>query len=492
MLSSSESNRPNELTTERKALTINLDTEIYGTFAEIGAGQEVARHFFKAGGAAGTIAKSMSAYDMKFSDEIYGRTTRYVSRDRLIQMLDHEFSLLVDRLASERGSNTCFFVFADTVTTSGFNKDRDAHGWMGIRFQLRPGDPPTDIIMHIRMLDKASIAQQEALGILGVNFIYATFLMRDDIEAFIQSLPDNVGTARIEVDRLEFSGHGMGEVDNRIVNLQLVRYGLTNAVIFGRDGSIQLASELLYKKSVLVERGSFRPITHVNIDMLRCASAQFMQEPETGGRECVTMLEITMNNLLAEGEIDYADFIARIDTISAAGYPVLISNYMEFYRLSAYFRRNTQHMIGIVLGVNLLLEVFKDSYYQNLDGGILEALGRLFKDKVKLYVYPMSAECFNRFLNLSPSVNASQAPDDVLITARNVQVEQHLRNLYAYLLENRFIDSIVGFNESHLHIFSKDVLPMIRAGDSVWENFVPAEVAVKIKANPWWTGQKQG
>lgn len=488
MSSSTESTRPNELTTERKALTVNLDSEIYGTFAEIGAGQEVARHFFKAGGAAGTIAKSMSAYDMKFSDEIYGRTTRYVSHDRLLQMLDHEFSLLVDRLEKERGSNTCFFVFADTVTTTGFNKDKDAHGWMGMRFQLRPGDPPTDIIMHIRMLDRTNGAQQEALGILGVNFIYATFLMRDDVECFIQSLPDNVGTSRIEVDRLEFSGHGMEAIDNRILNLQLVRHGLTNAVMFDKDGSIQLASEALYKKAVLVERGSFRPITHVNIDMLRCASAQFMQEPETRGQEITTLLEITMNNLLAEGEIDYADFIARIDTISAMGFPVLISNYMEFYRLSAYFRRNTQHMIGIVLGVNLLLEVFKDSYYQNLDGGILEALGRLFKDKVKLYAYPMSGSGYNRFLNLAPPSNAPQAAPDILITAQNIQVERHLRNLYAYLLENHYIDSIVGFDENHLHIFSKDILPMIRNGDPAWQELVPEPVATMIKNNPWWTG----
>ncbi len=487
MSSSPESSRPNELTTERKALTVNLDSEIYGTFAEIGAGQEVARHFFKAGGAAGTIAKSMSAYDMKFSDEIYGHSTRYVSRDRLIQMLDHEFTLLVDRLHKERGNNTCFFVFADTVATTSFKNDKDAHGWMGIRFQLRPGDEPTDIIMHIRMLDKTSGAQQEALGILGVNFVYATFLMRDDPEMFIQSLPDNVGTPRIEVDRLEFTGHGMSAIDNRILNLQLVRHGLTNAVMFGQDGSVLLASEALYKKAVLVERGSFQPLTHVNIDMLRCAGAQFIQEPEARGSEIITLLEITMNNLLSEGEIDYDGVTARIDTIAAMGFPVLISNYMEFYRLSAYFRRNTQHMIGIVLGVNLLLEIFKDTYYQNLDGGILEALGRLFKEKVKLYAYPMSGTGYNRFLNISnTNTNVPKATPDILITAQNIQVERHLRNLYAYLLENHYIDSIVGFDEDHLHIFSKDILPMIRKGDPAWLEYVPEPVADSIKSNSWW------
>ncbi|MBC2596049.1 TonB-dependent receptor [Ruficoccus amylovorans] len=484
---------PSELTTNRKALLVNLDQNVYGTFAEIGAGQEVARHFFKAGGAAGTIAKSMSAYDMKFSDEIYGKASRYVSRDRLSQMLDHEYSLLINRLSESRGDNTTFFVFANTVAAASYNNNKNCHGWMGMRYQISPNSPPSDIIIHVRMWDKTGSAQQEALGIAGVNFIWAALVYYKEMGEFIPSLIDNLGNERLEVDMLEFHGPDFEQVENRVVSLQLVEHGLTNAVMFGSDGSVLQPSEFLYKKSLLVERGSFRPITHVNTDMLKCAGAQFMQEDSVQGEPVVALLEITMKNLLAGGtDIDYEDFLARADAINCLGYHVLVSNYMEYYRLSAYFRRYTQKMIGIVLGINHLQEIFNEEYYEDLDGGILESFGRLFKANVKLYVYPMKGNSYNSYISGSEAKEklldsgANGFADEMLITADNLKVKSKLRHLYSYLIENHFIEPVIGAAPGHLDIFSRNVLRQITEKNPAWEKSVPPRVAELIKSRGLW------
>jgi hypothetical protein len=402
--------KPELLTTNRKALTINLGESRYGTIAEIGAGQEVARYFFQAGGASGTIAKTMSAYDMAFSDAIYGKAPRYVSRERLTTMLNHEYSLLEERLAGTRGNRTAFFVFADTVATRSFKGDNDAHGWMGIRFQVHPQEPPNDIILHLRMWDKEAVLQQEALGIFGVNFIYGAFFYRTAPEKFIRSLVDNLSTDRIEVDMLKFAGPAFAQVDNRLLSLLLVQTGLTNAVMFGPDGDVLQPSEVLYKKAILVERGSFRPVTLVNLDMLNCATAQFLQEPAVKGKPVMVLMEITMNNLLAAGRLDAADFLARVDLLGAIGYTVLISNYPEFFRLTSYFRRYTKEMIGVALGINNLVEIFNEKYYDNLEGGILESFGRLFRNAVKLFVYPMREAAFARYLAGGPAAGAAVRP----------------------------------------------------------------------------------
>ncbi len=475
------------LTTNRKALTINLNDEQYGTFAEIGAGQEVARVFFHAGGASGTIAKTISAYDMTFSDAIYGKAPRYVSHERLELMLEHEFNLLVERLAQQRGDRTTFFVFADTVATKNFKGTNEAHGWMGIRFQAEAGGAPSDIILHVRMWDKENVLQQEALGIVGTNLVYGAFYFRDDPRKFIESLLDNLSADRIEVDMLKFIGPAFAHVDNRLMSLHLVHFGLTNAVMFGPGGDVQQPSEVLYKKAILVERGSFRPVTHVNVDMLNCATAQFVQEPLVKGKDVIVLMEITMNNLLAAGELDAQDFLSRVDLLADIGFTVLISNYSEYYRLTSYFRRYTKEMIGVAMGINNLIEIFNEKYYENLEGGILESFGRLFRHSVRLYVYPMRQEAYDRYLMNGQVVPAPGATgshtfaSNVLINAKNVQVVDHLRNLYNHLLENHYIDSIVGFDRDILHIFSRDVLRRIKENDATWEQMVPTSVATAIK-----------
>ncbi len=483
----SQSDQKTLLTTNRKALTINLDEPKYGTFAEIGAGQEVARVFFQAGGASGTIAKTISAYDMAFSDAIYGKAPRYVSRERLSLMLEHEYNLLIERLAASRGDRTTFFVFADTVAARNYKGTNEAHGWMGVRFQTEPGGVPNEIVIHVRMWDKENVLQQDALGIVGTNLIYGAFYYRDDPRKFTESLLDNLSADRIEVDMLKFSGAAFGHVDNRLMSLYLVQFGLTNAVMFGANGEVLQPSEILYKKAILVERGSFRPVTHVNVDMLNCASAQFVQEPLVKGKDIVVIMEITMNNLLAAGSLDAQDFLSRVDLLAELGFTVLISNYSEYFRLTSYFRRYTKEMIGVAMGINNLLEIFNEKYYENLEGGILESFGRLFRHSVKLYVYPMRQDAYGHYLNSAPTAPAPTATAansfaaSVLINAKNVQVVDHLRNLYNHLLENHYIECIVGFDSSILHIFSRDVLRRIKERDSTWEQMVPESVVSAIK-----------
>ena len=476
------------LTTNRKALTINLDEPKYGTFAEIGAGQEVARVFFQTGGASGTIAKTISAYDMTFSDAIYGKAPRYVSRERLGLMLDHEYKLLNERLAAQRGDRTTFFVFADTVAARNFKGTNEAHGWMGIRFQTEPGGPTNDVVLHVRMWDKENVLQQQALGIIGVNLIYGALYYHADPRKLVESLLDNLSADRIEVDMLKLSGPAFQNVDNRLMSLLLVQFGLTNAVMFGPDGDVLQPSEVLHHKPILVERGSFRPVTHVNVDMLNCATAQFVQEPLVKGKQVVVLMEITMNNLLAAGELDAQDFLARVDLLGDIGFNVLISNYSEYYRLTSYFRRYTKEMIGVAMGINNLIEIFNEKYYENLEGGILESFGRLFRNSVKLYVYPMRQEGFDIYNptgQTAPAGNRAATghafASAVLINAKNVQIADHLRNLYAHLLEAHYIDCIVGFDPSILHIFSRDVLRRIKEGDATWERMVPDAVVIAIK-----------
>src|ERR1700722_17139202 len=471
------------LTTTQKALTVNLDVPKYGTFAEIGAGQEVAREFFHAGGASATVAKSISAYDMVFSDAIYGKAPRYVSRERLRKMLDHEYELLLERLSASRGDHTNFFVFADTVSTINYQGTNEAHGWLGIRFQTEPLGEPSEIILHVRMWDKDAALQQQALGIVGVNLVYGALYYRNDPRKLIESFADNLAIDRIEIDMLNFSGHCFGKIDNRLMSLHLVEFKLTNAVMFGQQGEVLQPSEVLHKKAILVERGSFRPVTHVNVDMINCAAAQFLQEPLVKGKEVVILMEITMNNLLSGGALDAQDFLTRVDLLADIGFTVLISNYSEYFRLTSYFRRYSKEMIGVAMGINNLLEIFNEKYYDNLEGGILESFGRLFRNAVKLYIYPMTEEAYERYVVDARGTGTSvhSFSSNVLVNAKNVRIVDHLSSLYAHLLENHYIESIVGSDTNILNIFSRDVLKKIKDNDLLWETMVPIPVAEAIK-----------
>jgi len=452
------------LGTHQKALQINLDESKYGTFAEIGAGQEVARWFFRVGGAAGTIAKTISAYDMIISDAIYGHSERYVSRQRLETMLNHEYGLLLERLREKRGATTRFFVFSDTVVARSYSRRDDAHGWLGIRFQTEPGNEPSQIIVHVRLWDKENLQEQEALGIVGVNLVHGAMYLHDDPATLIVSLIDNIGAERLEVDLIQFTGPAFSNVDNRLMALQLVQGGLTNAALFTSDGTVIQPADAFYKKCILVSRGSFRPVTKVTLDMLKCAQATFVQEPNVQGEEVLTLMEMTLRNLTDGDKIDHQDFLERVDILAALGNTVLISNFAEHHRLASYFFRYTKKMIGMTMGVPTLKEIFDEKYYADLAGGILESFGRMFKNDLKLYVYPLL-----------------DAKTGALINAANLRVAPNLRHLHAYLIENRFIEGLRDYDESVLGVFSRDVLQRIRSGDHSWEEMVPAQVARTIR-----------
>ncbi|MFL6540687.1 MAG: TonB-dependent receptor [Chthoniobacterales bacterium] len=450
--------------TNRKAFQINLDAKKYGTFAEIGAGQEVARRFFHVGGAAGTVAKTMSAYDMTFSDSIYGSGDRYVSRARLRRMLDHEYALLVERLDAKFGGERTFFVFADTVAARSFKQHNESHGWLGVRFQTETRGEPSEIIIHVRMLDEANVDQQEALGVVGVNLLYGAFY-QEDPQKLIASLQDNLAENRIEVDMIKFSGPAYTRVDNRLMCLQLVSQGLTNAIMFRADGETVQPAEVFYKKAILVERGSFRPVTYATNDMLTGARRVFLEQCSCSENDLVVLMEMTLENLLSEGQLNHGDFLARVDILGALGRTVLVSKFGEYYRLAAYLSRYTNRMIGLVMGVPSLMEIFDEKYYLNLEGGILEALGRMFKSGLKLYVYPMLGEANGQ-----------------LVSAKTIDVAPNLRSLFQYLIDNEFIQEVADYNPAYLRIHPPEVLAKLQSGDPGWESMVPPEVVEIIKA----------
>jgi hypothetical protein len=483
-----DSHDPKLPTLNRKALDINLDPQVYGTFAEIGAGQEVARLFFRVGGASGTVAKSMCAYDMTFSDTIYGKSERYVSRERLDTMLDHEYGLLIERLGKQRGESTCFFAFADTVATTSYGSDRDGEGWLGLRFQSLPGETPSEIIIHCHLLDRESQRQQLAIGAIGTNLIHSAYYLRKTPERMLKALLDHVGNHRAEIDMLEVKGPAFADFDNRQLALKLVRLGLTNAVLFSAQGSVIQPSAALYKKAVLVERGRFRPLTNASLDMIQRADDAFREEPDVLDKPTLTLFEMTLNNLIGEAAPDTSDFLDRVDMINALGYPVLVSNYPEYYRLATYFRRYTREKVGIVMGINNLLEIFNEKYYGELAGGILEAFGRLFKNSVTLYVYPMQRsglERYRRFAMTQALLEASAKngePLPEIVTGDNVFVDDHLKHLFLYLRKNGSIRAIEGYETAALSAFPRDVLEAIRRNEPGWEAHVPAIVADHIRS----------
>jgi hypothetical protein len=461
--------------TLQKALRINLDPRWYGTVAEIGAGQEVARWFFRAGGAAGTIAKSMSAYDMAVSDAVYGKSDRYVSLGRLQAMLEHELDLNVDRLGDSRGDTTSFFAFADTVVARSYSGGNECHGWMGVRFQAAPQDEPSQIVLHVRMLDEDAKLQQEALGIVGVNLMHAAFFDHHEPDRVVQSLLDRLTTGRIEIDMIQFRGIEFRRVDNRLMALKLVQLGLSGVAMFGPDREVLQPSETLRKSAILVERGSFRPPTVVNIDMLECARAKFELDPAVAGKPVLALTELTMRNLLAGGQdVDRRDFLARADLLAACGMTVLISDYFEYNRLAAYLSARTPERIGIVMGVPSLADLFDEKNHSQLPGGILESFGRLFKSDLKLFVYPMQ--------NLSTGE---------LITVDDVKVDPVLQPLFDYLAGRGSFVNLDNYRPDYLPIYSRDVLRRIASGDREWEAMVPPAVAELIIRRSFFGHAKQ-
>jgi hypothetical protein len=445
--------------TRDKAFELNIDPQVYGTFAEIGAGQETANWFFRASGAAGLVAKTISAYDMTMSDAIYGRAERYVSANRLAAMLDHENAILLERLGPKRGKDTTFFSFCNTVRARGYQDCGECHGWLGIRFQMKPGDPPSDIILHVRMLDQRAIDQMEALGIIGVNLIHSAFRHRGHLKRFVESLLDNLTPGRVEVDLLKFTGHGYGFFDNRLCALQLVESGLTDATMFLPNGEVVQPAEALYRHPVLLLRGSFDPVMNIHLAMLEQTREGFSRSlPDADRDAAIELCEISMANLLRGPGIDPVDFLDRSDALQSLGKTVLVSRCAEFHRIAAFLNRCTNKPVGIILSIGLLNELFKSKWSENLAGGLLESFGRLFKEGVSLQVFPWK----NR-------------KTGELVTAETFLAPENSRHLYQHFVENGRIKGVACGDESLLAHTGRDVCRMILSGDERWHGLVPEQ-----------------
>lgn len=456
------------LSAKQKALRINLNQDIYGTFAEIGAGQEVVRHFFRAGGASGTIAKAISAYDKDFSDALYGAEEkgRYVCQSRLEKMLKHEYQLIEERLPRDKHPTKQYFIFANTVATINYQKTSQGHGWFGVKFQTSAEEEPSEVFLHARLHENDALQQQATTGKLGVNLMYGCFFSHDNPREILLSLYDNIERDHMEIDMIQMNGPAFKNVDNRILSLQLVKEGMTDAVIFTPDGVNRQASDVLYKKNILAIRGSFRPVTKVNIDMIAKGLKKFKQEPKVDPDNIQVLFEITLNNLKGEGDVDEQDFLDRADILCSLGQTVLISNYKKYYKLIEFFSRHTKKRMGVILGAATLIEIFDEKYYRNLNGGILEAFGILFSRDLKILLYPWK----------------DQKSGD-LWTTNTSPIHPRLQPLFNYLTFNKKIVDIEDYNEEVLSIFSTEAFKRIKSGEGGWEHMVPDFVDRIIKEN---------
>ncbi len=453
--------RNSNISTRQKALEINLDEERYGTFVEIGAGQEVARQFFSAGAAAGTVAKTMSAYDMQISDEIYGKAGAYVSRERLEQMLGREYDLLLKRLKDSRPITTQFFSYAATVTARSFKQKNECHGWLGIETQLYPEAPPSRIILHVRMLDDDNQSQTEALGILGVNLIYGAFYYKSQPKWVIEGLLDNIGSDRLEIDLIEFSGPYYTDVDNRLMNLHLIRSWCCRGVMFDTDGASIVPSSAMRKKDILVMRGSFKPPAKLHLDMSSAAIDQLTSMGSLSERGVLNIAEITMSELTSDGEQDDASFLARVDLLVKLGFHVLISDYLRHFRLRSWIRNFTNNRIAVVMSVYDLNKIFDEAFYAGLEGGILVAMGKLFSDDTNVFVYPAKI-------------------DGELVTLDNAKVPEKVKYLLSYLVMNKFVLPIENYTEENLHISPPELATQMLQGRGEWEKALPPGIAEEI------------
>ena len=460
------------LSPKQKALEINLDPRIYGAFAEIGAGQETARHFFQAGGAAGTIAKTISAYDMAMSDAIYGKeeTHRYVCEPRLLKMLNREFSLIVKRLQSTRPDDTCFFAFSNTVAARSFKGQTDGQGWLGVRFQAYPKAPPSDAVIHIKMFDKENLQQQETVGRVGVNLIHACFNFCHDHETFVKALMDGLSRDRIEVDMIRVDGPAFKGEDSRVWSLELVKRGFTDGIMFDSKGNVLQVTDTLYKKNILVCRGSYRPPTLVNIDMLETGVRNFSHDlPDSEKNSIAVLPEISMTKFLERGSFDNEDFLARVELLASLDYGVLITNLDAYHELSSYLASYTKKKVAIVLGVYNLEDILDENKYAKHTTGLLGGLGSLIGHNTRLFVYPASEE------------DQGKGEMDSLKTSNNIAIKDNVKPLMQFFKKNNLIKDIKDFKKDATGIWSRTVLRMIQSGEDGWEKMVPEIVAKTVK-----------
>ena len=450
--------------TQEKAFEINMDKGVYGTFAEIGAGQETANWFFRSSGASGTVAKTISAYDMTVSDTLYGQARRYVSEERLKQMMDYEYSQLINRLGEQRGQNTCFFSFCNTVKAKGYRDNGPWSAWIGVRFQLRPGLPASDFVMHVRLLVPDHDVQMRILGVLGVNLLYALFYKRDRMEEFVKCVGDNVDREFYEIDFMRFSGHGFSMFDNRILALELVRAGLSEATLLCPDGTVAQPADFLYKRPIVLMRGSFRPLCDIHLEMMDSVRHKFLESiPAEQQERVVDICEISLSNLLRGEQVDLLEFLDRVEALAAEGKTVMVTSIGRFHRITKLLSQYTKEPVAIALSIGLLNEIFKDKW-ADTPGGILATMGQIFVNKTKFYV--------------TPWINRSTGE---FVTAGTYKAPDKYHYLYRHLRENGCIVEVPYFNQKLLFQTPRDIIRMIKTGDEKWQEYVPASAVRMVE-----------
>jgi hypothetical protein len=431
-----------KLDSHQKALTLNLNPSTFGSFAEIGAGQEVARWFLVVGGASGTVAKTISAYDKEVSDDLYGSGSRYVSRQRLEAMLENEWVQLLTQLEKTRGSRTRFFSFVDTVSARNYAGTNDSHGWIGLRFQLQPGGPPNDILLHINMRDSSNVLQQEAIGILGVNLIYAAFFQLVTKESFFAGLAEDV-KERIEIDFVDFRGPAFTGWDRPTLLAYLVRAGLAEAVFFSSTDAAVPPNEVLYKKAVVLAPGYFGHVDpahrRIHAQMLAAALEALRKELGETSSAAMGIFCLSAAPLTPEGSApEIPDLLRRIDALLAEHGEVLLFRQRELYSMTDLVNRYTTAPVRFVVGLSLLIRALDDPYFK-LQGRRLEALSRLFAQNVRIYAYPMTAVDLRESIKSFSATAMEWSETNGWVSAKQLRVAPPLGHLYAYLLASNFL-----------------------------------------------------
>jgi hypothetical protein len=418
--------------THGRALSLNLDGSIYGTLAEIGAGQEVARWFLSVGAASGTVAKTISAYDKKVSDEIYGTGTRYVSRERLLAMLHREYRLLLERLSTTRGDAKRFFAFADTVSARNYQGSNEQHGWLGIRFQTEPNAPHSQIVLHINLCDPAAQLQHQAIGILGVNLVYAAFHQRTDRDTFLAGLFDDLSINRIEIDVIEFDGPAFVNQDARTWCLALLERQMSHAIVFDSRGCVVEPSSLLRKRPLLVTRGTFDNAERLDPAPLESACRMLVTESGPFEREPVALTELSIHHVTRVNEFSLDQMVDCIRRLTHRG-PVLATDYPETYLLGRYLRRHSTEPVRFVLSVAAAAKTLQETFYRSLPGTLLEGLGRLLATNVKIYVAPMPRKAFASALEDPSGVLTVRDSGNGLVTLDDLMATEPVCHLLTYL-----------------------------------------------------------
>ena len=373
--------------------------------------------------------------------------------------------LLEDRISRDSSPDKLFFTYANTVATIDFAKKYKGHGWMGVRFQTKPNEEYSDIILHVRFHQTNAKLQQEDLGIIGVNLIYGAFYKNSKPKNLVKYLYDHIDKESIEIDTINFKGPLFKKIDNRLMSLELVKNNMTEAVMFDSNGNNILPARILYKKNILALRGSFRPVTKVNIDMFEKSYEVFTREADVDESKSEVIFEITLSNLMGQGEIDESDFMDRAKLLCSLGHTVMISNFKEYYKLVDYFSNYTKKQLGLTMGVNNFVEIFNEEYYKDIDGGILEAFGKMFHNKVKVYLYPISNN------------------DGQIINSTNLKLHPRMKDFYKFFKYNNKVIDLFDFEEKYLEIFSRDILKKIKNGEKDWTNKLPEGISEMIIKN---------